>query len=95
MWRTCHVRLRFVFCPASDPIHHEKGAYGRCAALLTDMETDVSGIRGLDNVQIHRFANVVNRSHIGTGDLMLDRMKIYRAFIQRCVYVCSNADAVP
>jgi len=30
---------------------------------------------------------VVNRTHIGTGDLMLDRMKIYRAFVQRCVRI--------
>ena len=51
------------------------------------METDLSGIRGLDHVQVHRFAHVVNRTHIGTGDLMLDRMKIYRAFVQRCVRI--------
>jgi hypothetical protein len=75
----CHAAPMHITFGSARAVHPGTG----CAALLTDMETDVSGIKNLNGVQIHRFANVVNRSHIGTGDLMLDRMKIYRAFIQR------------
>jgi len=54
-----------------------------CVAVLTDLETDFTKIEGMESVQFHRFADVVNRSHIGTPNLMYERMKIYRAFVDR------------
>lgn len=56
-----------------------------CVAILTDMETDLSGIKGIEGVQVHRFYNVANHSKIGTPGLMRERMKIYHAFVKRAV----------
>eukprot|EP00238_Polyblepharides_amylifera_P014142 CAMPEP_0196580688 /NCGR_PEP_ID=MMETSP1081-20130531/30107_1 /TAXON_ID=36882 /ORGANISM="Pyramimonas amylifera, Strain CCMP720" /LENGTH=370 /DNA_ID=CAMNT_0041900639 /DNA_START=265 /DNA_END=1377 /DNA_ORIENTATION=+ len=56
---------------------------GTCLAILTDMETDFSEIKGIENVMLHRFSGVVNRESIGTPNLMYERMKTYKAFVQR------------
>mmetsp|Transcript_31324 Transcript_31324/g.68461 ORF Transcript_31324/g.68461 Transcript_31324/m.68461 type:complete len:412 (-) Transcript_31324:917-2152(-) len=55
-----------------------------CVAVITDLETDFTNIKGLEGVQIHRFGGaVVNRSSIGTPNLMYERMKTYKAFVDR------------
>ena len=66
---------------------------GTCAALITDEETEIDMSKpGIDKVQLHRFAGILDRSKIGTGALMLERMKLYNAFIKRARDNDWNAD---
>ena len=66
---------------------------GTCAALITDEETEIDMSKpGMDKVQLHRFAGILDRSKIGTGALMLERMKLYNAFIKRARDNDWNAD---
>jgi hypothetical protein len=61
-----------------------KNAQNVCVAILTDEETEIDLSKpGMDFVQIHRFAGLLDRTKIGTGALMLERMKLYNAFIKR------------
>ena len=54
-----------------------------CTAVITDTETVVDTSKpGMGQVMIHRFKGM-DRSKIGTGGLMLERMKMYNAFIKR------------
>ena len=56
---------------------------GACTAVITDTETVVDMSKpGMDQVMVHRFKGM-DRSKIGTGGLMVERMKIYNAFIKR------------
>jgi len=66
---------------------------GTCVALITDDETDIDMSKpGMDKVQLHRFEGILDRSKIGTGALMLERMKLYNAFIKRARDNDWNAD---
>ncbi len=66
---------------------------GTCAALITDEETEIDMSKpGMDKVQLHRFAGILDRTKIGTGALMLERMKLYNAFIKRARDNDWNAD---
>lgn len=56
---------------------------GACTAVLTDTDTRVDTSKpGMDQVMIHRFKGM-DRAKIGTGGLMVERMKVYNAFIKR------------
>ena len=56
---------------------------GACTAVITDTETEVDMSKpGMDKVMVHRFKGL-DRTKIGTGGLMVERMKIYNAFIKR------------
>jgi hypothetical protein len=56
---------------------------GACTAVITDTETKVDTSKpGMDKVMIHRFRGM-DRTKIGTGGLMVERMKVYNAFIKR------------
>ena len=56
---------------------------GACTAVITDTDTEVDTSKpGMDKVMIHRFKGL-DRTKIGTGGLMVERMKIYNAFIKR------------
>ena len=66
---------------------------GTCVALITDEETETDMSKpGMDKVQLHRFEGILDRSKIGTGALMLERMKLYNAFIKRARDNDWNAD---
>ena len=66
---------------------------GTCVALITDEETEIDMSKpGMDKVQLHRFEGILDRSKIGTGALMLERMKLYNAFIKRARDNDWNAD---
>jgi len=66
---------------------------GTCVALITDDETEIDMSKpGMDKVQLHRFEGILDRSKIGTGALMLERMKLYNAFIKRARDNDWNAD---
>ena len=66
---------------------------GTCVALITDEETEIDMSKpGMDKVQLHRFEGILDRSKIGTGALMLERMKLYNAFIKRARNNDWNAD---
>eukprot|EP00239_Pterosperma_sp_CCMP1384_P007947 CAMPEP_0197855666 /NCGR_PEP_ID=MMETSP1438-20131217/27040_1 /TAXON_ID=1461541 /ORGANISM="Pterosperma sp., Strain CCMP1384" /LENGTH=314 /DNA_ID=CAMNT_0043470857 /DNA_START=367 /DNA_END=1308 /DNA_ORIENTATION=- len=67
---------------------------GACVGILTDMETDFTKLKGLSGVHLHRFANVVNRESIGKPSLMYERMKTYRAFVDRAAEHNFNVDIV-
>lgn len=56
---------------------------GACTAVITDEDTEVDTSKpGMDKVMIHRFKGM-DRSKIGTGGLMVERMKVYNAFVKR------------
>ena len=66
---------------------------GTCVALITDEETEIDMSKpGMDKVQLHRFEGILDRTKIGTGALMLERMKLYNAFIKRARDNDWNAD---
>eukprot|EP00227_Mantoniella_beaufortii_P021360 CAMPEP_0197583136 /NCGR_PEP_ID=MMETSP1326-20131121/6148_1 /TAXON_ID=1155430 /ORGANISM="Genus nov. species nov., Strain RCC2288" /LENGTH=382 /DNA_ID=CAMNT_0043147311 /DNA_START=53 /DNA_END=1197 /DNA_ORIENTATION=+ len=56
---------------------------GACTAVITDTDTQVDVSKpGMDQVMVHRFKGL-DRSKIGGGGLMVERMKLYNAFIKR------------
>ena len=56
---------------------------GACTAVITDTDTEVDTSKpGMDKVMIHRFKGM-DRTKIGTGGLMVERMKVYNAFVKR------------
>mmetsp|Transcript_46535 Transcript_46535/g.88849 ORF Transcript_46535/g.88849 Transcript_46535/m.88849 type:complete len:414 (-) Transcript_46535:1259-2500(-) len=78
----CHESPMHITFDSAKIVHPGGAA---CGAVLTDLETDLTNIQGLEGVQIHRFENVVNRSSIGTPNLMYERMKLYKAFVKRAL----------
>ena len=66
---------------------------GTCVALITDEETEIDMSKpGMDKVQLHRFEGILDRTKIGTGALMLERLKLYNACIKRARDNDWNAD---
>jgi len=54
-----------------------------CTALITDMDTVIDFEKqGMEFVSVFRYANILDRTKIGTGALMVERMKLYRAFVE-------------